>query len=327
MAKIKIAPFQRGQEKIVAHIHNAAFTEWIEKLEKCYAYRYITPQDVTEWCRSLSASIWLAYVKEEPAGYVYYRLELASGQRDFLVMHYDLTHPDWGQSKIAVIPKHRRKGIATALMKACLKDFDAKGGELAMAAAYNDNISAVALLSKVGFINNDLFYFQPYSDQKPWGYDSVYAEIDLTKPLKNLQLNPNVIIRKPRHSDLDAFVTIFCESAPFAFGPEPSHQQITEWMARSDADETMLVAEYEGNVAGVMEFSEDGSIGIPGVLPKYRNKGIGTTLFYHLFKRMQLKNHRKAIGDTGLIQKEMIRMYDRFGFHISRKLLNWAKVI
>ena len=107
-------------------------------------------------------------------------------------------------------------------MQAILEDLRAKGGELAHAAAYDDNAAASALLSKAGFTHSEWFYFEPYSDREPWGYDTVYAEIDLTKP-------------------------------------------------------------HNG--------------------------------------------HRKAIGDTGIIQGRMIRMYRRFDFHVPGKLLNWTRVM
>jgi len=52
----------------------------------------------------------------------------------------------------------------------------------------------------------------------------------------------------------------------------------------------------------------------------------GTTLFYQLLKTMQDHGHSKAVGDTGIVQKDMINMYRRFGFDLSKKLLNWSKV-
>ena len=326
MDRIEVTAFQQGQEESVARIHNAAFAEWIRKLESCYSYRTLTPQDVLDWNKKPSHSIWLAYVDGDAAGYASCHSEVVRGKRDFLLLYFDPTPPNWGQSRIAVVPQHRRKGVATALMQAILEDFEAKGGELVHAAAYDDNAAASALLSKVGFTHSELFYFEPYSDREPWGYDTLYAEVDLTKPLKDIHLNPDVTIRAPHADDLDAFVRIFRESAPFAFGPDPSYQQITTWLTNPNS-EAILVAEYDGKAVGVMEFFRNGVIGIPGVLPEYRNRGIGTTLFHHLLKRMQLNGHRKAIGDTGLIQESMIRMYRRFGFHVSRKLWNWTKVM
>ena len=125
---------------------------------------------------------------------------------------------------------------------------------------------------------------------------------------------------------MGAVLDLYRRSAPFAFGRNPSPQQIGEWLS-NPTSEAILVAEFDGKVIGTMEFFKDGVIGIPGILPEYRNRGFGTTLFYHLLKKTQLHGHKKAIGDTGVIQEEMIRIYRRFGFDVSRRLLNWVKVL
>jgi hypothetical protein len=58
--------------KIVAHIHNMAFTEWIESLGKEYDYRYVTPKDVLAWTKenhSKHESLWIAEMDGEAVGY------------------------------------------------------------------------------------------------------------------------------------------------------------------------------------------------------------------------------------------------------------------
>lgn len=72
-----------------------------------------------------------------------------------------------------------------------------------------------------------------------------------------------------------------------------------------------------------MEYFENGILGLPGVLPEYRNRGFGTTILYQLLVRMQAEGISKAFADTGIIQDEMLRMYGHFGFDLSRRLLNW----
>jgi GNAT superfamily N-acetyltransferase len=113
---------------------------------------------------------------------------------------------------------------------------------------------------------------------------------------------------------------------PFSFGPNPLPQQINSWLSNPNS-EAILVAEFDEEIIGAMEFFRDGVISVPGILPQYRHRGFGTTLFYHLLKTMQHHGHKKAIGDTGIIQEDMTRMYHRFGFDVSKRLLNWMKVI
>ncbi|MEZ4860642.1 MAG: GNAT family N-acetyltransferase [Caldilineaceae bacterium] len=85
------------------------------------------------------------------------------------------------------------------------------------------------------------------------------------------------------------------------------------------------MAELDGEVVGLMECFRNGVIGIPGILPGYRRRGVGTTLFYHLLRAMQQAGYPLAVGDTGVIQQEMIQLYEHFGFDCTRRLLNWVK--
>jgi ribosomal protein S18 acetylase RimI-like enzyme len=326
MTRIQVKPFRMGQEALVAQIHNTGFAEWMRELEGCYRYSKLTPERVLDWNQTASGSLWIAYVDGTAVGYVSYSVRREHGKHDFVSLRFDVTHPDWGQSRIAVVPEYRRKGVATALLRAVLDSFKMQGGTVAVALAYSFNGSASTLFSKAGFINHELFYFEPYSDREPWSFDSIYAEIDLTKPLKEVPLNPMLKIRPPQADDIGAFLNLCRRSAPFAFGPNPSPRQIDEWLSNPNS-EAILVAEFDGKVIGAMEFFRDGVIGIPGILPEHRNSGFGTTLFYHLLKKMQLHGQKKAIGDTGVIQEEMLRMYRRFGFDLSQRLLNWVKAL
>ena len=326
MARIEISPFRMGQEALVARIHNTAFAEWMRKLGSCYRYSRLTPERVVEWNQTTPNSVWIAYVDGSAVGYVSYKVTQEHGKQDFLSLYFDVTHPDWGQSRIAVVPEYRRKGVATALLRTVLDSFKQEGGTVAVGCAYSFNVSASILFSKAGFVNRELFYFEPYSDREPWSFDAIYAERDLTRPLKDIPLNPMLKIRSPQADDIEAFLDLYRRSAPFAFGPNPSPRQIDEWLSNSSS-EAILVAEFDRKVIGAMEFFKDSVIGIPGILPEYRNRGFGTTLFYHLLKTMQLHGHKKAIGDTGVIQEEIIRMYRRFGFDLSRRLLNWVNVL
>jgi len=325
MVKIEVVPFHSGQEALVAQIHNDGFGEWIRKLGRTYAYRQISPQDVLNWIQNPGDTLWLAYVNGIPAGYVHCRIEEIEGQSNFLHLLYELTAPNMGQSRIAVVPEHRRKGVATALISTTLEHFKSQGVEIATVFAYSDNTAASALLTSLGFTHSEYFYFDRYSDKEPFVFDTIYAELDLRQPLKNVRLNPDVRIRAPREDDLESLMRIFGECSPWVYGPNPSAQQVLGWL-REPWGEVTLVAEYEGKAVGAMEFSKDGVLGIPGVLPEYQNKGIGTTLFYHLLKRMQQRGHSKAIADTGIMQQNAIKMYHRLGFHIARRLWGWVNL-
>jgi len=249
MIGIEVTAFHGGQEGLVAQIHNAGFDEWITRLGRTYSYRQVTPQDVLDWIQEPTDTLWLAYVNVAPAGYAHCRIEEIEGQGNFLHLLYELTAPDMGQSRIAVVPKHRRKGVATSLLRTTLEHLKSQGVEIATAYACSDNGAPSALLSRLGFTHSEYFYFDRYSDQEPFVFDSVYAEIDLRQPLKEVRLNPAVQIRAPREDDLEAMIRVFGDCSPWVYGPHPSAEQVLAWL-REPWGEVTLVAEYEGEAGG-----------------------------------------------------------------------------
>jgi len=333
MNTIKVRAFLDGDEKLIAHIHNMAFKEWIESLGKEYDYRYITPKDVLVWIKenhSKHKSLWIAEIDGEAAGYTHCHLEEIRGKKVFKELLFVHTSRDMGQSKIAVIPKYRCRGVAKALIQKCLEYFKHLGANLAVVVTYSDNKIAKKLLQQMGFVHQELFYYKPYSDKKPWRYDTVYAELYLNNPVKPpLKLNQGIKIRQAREEDANDIAEVFRKSAPWSpFGPNASADKILQHYLKSTCYEIILVAEYDGKVVGVMDFNSDTNrLGIPGVLPEYRKRGIGYTLFYHLLKYLQEKGFSKVIADTGLILSDAIRMYTQFGFKIMRRQQAWIKIL
>jgi len=173
-----------------------------------------------------NASLWVASLGGVPTGYAHCRVERIEGKRrkesGFLRLLYVPADPDMGQSKIAVAPAYRRKGVATRLIQDTLEYFAQEGVEIAIVYVYSDNAVAQALLSKLGFSHSERFYYEPFSDREPFVFDTVFAELDLRRPLKRIRLNPNVKIRTPCEDDLEAMVEIFGRCAPWVFGPSPS---------------------------------------------------------------------------------------------------------
>ena len=323
---IQIRLFQPGQEALVAQVHNVAFAQWVDTLESYYNYKPLTSRDIEGWNKQTTNVIWMAFANDKAVGYASGQIKVISGNQGFLYLSFDITHPDWGQSKIAIAPEYRHQGVATLLLQTILADFKAKGGKLVTAYAYNFNALASSLFAKLEFINQELFFFEPYANQTPFRYDAVYAELDLTKPLRKMRLHPDLIIRKASDKDKPALLNLFRESASFAFGSEPTKAQIETWLSNPDSA-AILIGEFQEKLVGVMEYFNNGVIGIPGILPSYRKQGFGTTLFYHLLKNMKDNNFKRAIGDTGIIQKEMIKMYQQFEFDVSKRLLNWSKIL
>ncbi|NIP67401.1 GNAT family N-acetyltransferase [Candidatus Bathyarchaeota archaeon] len=331
MEHVEVRPFIPGEEKVVATIHNRAFAEWIESLGWEYAYRYVRPEDISAWTeqgQTKRALLLIARVNDEPVGYVHSRLELKHGERTFKEVLFVPTDSDMGQSRIAVIPSYRRRGVGKALIHKIIEQFEPLRADLAVALAYSDNTAAERFLQRQGFVHSEFFYYKPYSEVQPWRYDSVYAELDLSEPIeKPGKPNLDAKIRHATENDARDVAEIFRKSAPWTpFGPEAATEQILAQYLRSGSQETILVAEYEGEVVGVMDFNtHNNRLGIPGVLPDYRKRGVGYTLFYNLLRQMRREGCTKAIADTGLILSKAINMYKRFGFKIVRRQQTWVK--
>ena len=68
-------------------------------------------------------------------------------------------------------------------------------------------------------------------------------------------------------------------------------------------------------------------IGIGGLLPKDRCKGIGSSLLDTLLDMMRDEGFQKAIVDSGMTQTDAIKLYERFGFSFVRKQLTWIKML
>ncbi|HIE14255.1 TPA: hypothetical protein EYP70_03175 [Candidatus Bathyarchaeota archaeon] len=84
MKTAKVRLFLNGDEKVVAHIHNMAFAEWIKSLGKGHDYRYVTPKDVLGWIEedySKYEFLWIAEMDDEAIGYTHRRSEEIHGRR------------------------------------------------------------------------------------------------------------------------------------------------------------------------------------------------------------------------------------------------------
>ncbi|UCG36076.1 MAG: GNAT family N-acetyltransferase [Candidatus Bathyarchaeota archaeon] len=322
-----------GDEDDVASIHNVAFGEWVETLGDEYDYQYISPRDVAAWIkerRDRQECLWIAETNDTAVGYVHCSLNDIHSKKNLKELVLVPTSWDMGQSKIAVIPRYRRQAIASALVWKCVKHFKRAGANLALAVAYNDNKAASKLLQGLGFVHHERFYHRPYSDKRPWRHDTVYAELNLSQPVTSPQrLNLHVTVRCAREEDAKRVAEIFRKSAPWTpFGPNVSTDQILQHYLKGKSHETILVAEYKGEIAGVMDFnSKNSRLGILGVAPEYRKKGIGYTLFYHLLEHMRRKGLPKAIADTGIVLSDAIRMYKRFNLKIVRRQYSWIKIL
>ena len=326
MRDLSIQEYEKEKALDLCEIHNLAFKSCIDKLGTLYGYENLNSNDIESWIKDTNSKIWIAYDKDFPIGYIHCSLAKETNDNEILTLWFVETLEGLGQSKIAVIPSFRNKGAATALINYALEYYRDLGAELTCAVAYNTNESAINLLSTLGFEHKKKFYYDRYSKIEPFGVDAVIAKYDLIQDLPQINVNPEVLIREIKGDDLPALKQIFGECSPYAFGENPTMEQIFDWV-KGDWGEVTLVAEYKNIVVGCMEYTTLGRIGIPGVLKKYRERGIGSTLLYYLLRSMKERGKPMAISDSGYVDltKQARSMYKRFGFDTSQELWFWIK--
>lgn len=322
--QIEISEYSDGQEEIIVQIHNQAFQPWIENLGSLYSYRYIESNDVKEWYNEKNSKILIAYFNGEPVAYIHFKIEIITGLSNFTQMVVIETEESLGQSKLAVLPRFQNKNIGTELVNFATNYFPDIDTILIL--AYNDNEAMNRIMEKLDFEHKKLLFYKKYSDKKPYANDSVLATIDLREDLPNIKLNSEVTVRSIETKDYQKMREIYGSTRPDVFGENPTIENIYEWI-ESGWGEMTLIAEIKDEVVGCMEFSKEGVIGIPGVLPEYQKKGIGSTLFYHLLKTMKDLGYSKALADTGYQLEEAIKMYKRFNFDLSQELWSWIKIV
>lgn len=325
MTVLRITPLEPGEEHHVAAIHNAAFGMWQRTLDPAYGCQDVTPDEVEAWMRQPDSRLLIAWLEHMPVGYAYARIvELAVGGTPLQCLHFDETTSGFGQSRIGVLPEYHLQEIAADLIDAHLNEASRLNVPLATVIAYNDNPAASLLCTSKGFFHREAYYLPELSEEEPLAIDTIFSTRDLSQPPPTLELNPALRIRYLRESDLPAIQRIFGESSPWVYGSQPSEDNIRRWL-HEPWSEVTLVGEIDGQVVGVMGFSNRGLISLPGVLPGYQGQGIGATLGHYLLQEMAAHGHATALTAVPVTQKAAQRLCDKLGFHVERRRWTWVK--
>ena len=324
ITNVALLKAQIGQEEVISTIHNESFKHYIETFDNLYGYKNLSSEYFLKLLEN-NSDIWLLYFNDKPIGYTFVSIEEFQAKDNFYNLVFVETKESLGQSMIAILPEYQNKHYGKFLVKEVLKKYENRINT-ALVLTYNDNIKMNKILSKSGFKHKKIFYYDKFSQNEFFVNDSVLATFDLTQEIPIVKMNTEINIRELTQEDLHDIRQIFHECRPDAFNGNPNIEDIKKWYEESWA-EVSLVAELDGKVIGCMEFNNLGIIGIPGVLHKYRKKGIGSTLFYNLLKLMKKKGYLLALADTGFILEEAIKLYERFNFDLSRELWAWIKII
>jgi ribosomal protein S18 acetylase RimI-like enzyme len=315
--------FHPGDESAIASIHNSAFQTTIKTYPEIYQCRVVSPNEVNDWTKQEPNALWIIESQSQILGYAQVRVEVERGKRDVLVLQFMPAQKwDLAQTNIAVLPEYQRKGVGSQLVKTILKKYHDKA-ELVSAHTFSDNIAGEKLFSSLGFTMYDAYYYTPFSDKYPIINSSIYETLELQDLAAPKMLVPNIIFRKAELDDAAMIAEIHEHNVWWC---EECNSQ--EWSIRfinGEYGHTVFVAEIEGEIVGSIDYYKDGRIGISGVLPEFKRKGIGSTMFYEVMKTMKKAGFKFAFVDSGLTQIEAINMYARFGFSVQRRQNAWIK--
>ena len=231
------------------------------------------------------------------------------GYADHVRVHPEQTGP-W-QVTARVHPSHRGRGVGTWLASWNEVDVAPHAANGIRTNVIDRDEAAAELLRGRGFVDVRSFFTmcRPLDAEEDAG----------TEPA-------GVTIRPFR--DVEDDRTVYeLEEGSFAdhWGNEPtSFESWNEALKGEDWDPSLVwIAEADGTPAGFNAsflFETCGFVGILGVLPEFRGRGIATALLHRAFAEFARRGRREAkLGVDALNTTGAVALYEKVGMHVCRR--------
>ncbi len=290
----------------VASIHNICFRDQISHLAK-YGYHEVDAKEVERWFGR--GQILLARTKERIIGYLDFAVCENQGERYGVAVENE---PHWlGQGKIGVLPEERRRGVASTLIRHAIRISRSAGCADFRVSVYSDNTPARRLLDKLRF--------------KRITPDVVLAERDLRSPLPQCAPPKGVTIEPGNPQNIDGYVAFFDQIRTY-YGSYSDARSYVRGILTDDESAGCLFAKSGGQVVGCIladKVANSGFIGLPGVLPEHRRRGIGSALMASMLALLRNKGFEVAVTDSETSRQPALRLYWRTGFTEARRRLSY----
>lgn len=317
-----VRSFQEGDEEHIARIHNLGFKELIDSLSIFYGYSYVKPDDVKKW--KSKGELFLAEIVGQPVGYVHVGVWDVAGVRVGGILTHEMPYGfgEYGQGKIAVIPEKRRQGVGSELVRAMLRHVRARGGDLACVRIYSDNTPAKNIFHKFGFFHSRNRFYHPIISKRYPVYfaDTRCAVFDLSRPIPKVKASSKVVVREAGKHDVEKLMDY---ARYIGFFRDTSKEHLIEWI---DEQEVVMIAEVRDRIVGCIDAEKKfGHLGVLGVLPEFRRKGMGSMLLHSVLRVLKARGYAKAMTDTELVNKPAWRLYRKLGFRDERRIEAWVK--
>jgi len=304
---LKIRPFKKGcDEEAYVSIYNVAFADYDD-------IRNMTLQEMEKMKKSPSFSLEGTFIAEwngETAGMVSASIDKFREEKKGFIQN------------LGVLPKFRKKGIATKLLKTALESLRKRGMEIAETWAQADRESCVHLFEKFGFKQARITSIMimkldsiPEANRKnmPWTIRDMQMkeekEIELLNKLDNESFKEHFNFR-PR--------TI--EETKYSLFEMPWFT-IQKWFFAILNQQPVGyggIAIDEGlNKEKNLKW---GLIADIGVLKPYRRIGIGTCLMLHMMQTLKsLRMEEAFLYVDDMNPTGAIKLYEKLGFKALRK--------
>jgi mycothiol synthase len=304
---LKIRPFRKGfDEEVFVSIYNAAFGDYED-------IRSMTVEEMEKMKKSPSFSLEGMFIAEwngETAGMVSAYIDRFREEKKGFVQN------------LGVLPKFRRKGIATKLLETALESLRKRGMEVAETWAQTDREGCVHLFEKFGFKQARITSIMIRKlDFIP---DEYRKDMQLT--IRDMQVKEEKQIELLNKLDNESFKEHFnfrprtIEETNYALFEMPWFT-VQKWFFAFLNDQPVGY----GGVAIDEGLDKEknlkwGLIADIGVLKPYRRIGIGTCLMLHMMRTLKglgMKDAFLYVDDMN--PTEAIKLYEKLGFKTLRK--------
>jgi len=310
---MKIREFVKGEdEEVWLKIRNEAFKEYDD-------FRPATMEDMEIWEKDPGfdpVGMFIAELNGEPVGRVHSYVDKQREEKKGFI------------DGLGVAPQFRKRGIGRELVKKAIESLRERGMETAQCMVRDDKPICKHLFDSMGFTLIRVF-------------SKMRRKLD-TMP-SNIGENKDVRIRAMKEGikDIELVRRLYNEAFSEHFNFRPlTFEEWKHWSKNPDFDRegwffALLEDKPTGHVCTWIDSKfvkfkgiKRGSIDSIGVLKSYRRKGIGISLVLRALEYLKSREMTEVeLGVDDLNEAAAIKLYEKVGFKVIRKVLTYQKKI
>lgn len=319
MSRIRISEVTPQEYNKLIEIHNAGFSNHIKRYGYFMGMRKLSILDITKWKQTLVEHLGCllkAEVQDDLIGYCYAGVKTGYNENGKLYSAAYIQNMEYyGCSLLCVLPMWRRKGIGCQLLTLAESFFQSKGFKFIVAWAYSSDHSAQNFLQKAGYNHHREFFVEDFSTVLPLNADVELWQKDLVGELvpNGITVDTDYNIRPLRSGDEYHYIKIY-NSIWGLYGHPSMNVERSRKILYNQENVEVFFAEVKGKPVGCTIINRDGMINLVGIIPEYRQKGIGTTLLTNTLKYLKQIGHKISYMGSGVPLKGALTLYKKLGY-------------